>query len=116
MSNVDSSGCKNLGAIRHGGPSTVDIRTLQCSGPLPLAFLRGVGLPDKLIDFLASLLGQPIQHYSCFISYSTKNDEFVHRLHADLQNNGIRCWFAPHDMPFGVKIRDTIGGGHPPPR
>jgi hypothetical protein len=31
--------CKNLDAINHGGPSTIDIRTLQRSDPLPLVFL-----------------------------------------------------------------------------
>ena len=29
-------------------------------------------------------------------------------LHADLQNKGVRCWFAPHDLPIGAKIRDRI--------
>jgi len=29
-------------------------------------------------------------------------------LHADLQNKGVRCWFAPHDMPIGAKIIDAI--------
>jgi hypothetical protein len=81
---------------------------LQRSGPLPIAFLRGVGLPDNLIDYLPSLLGQPIQLYSCFISYSTKDDEFANRLHADLQNKGVRCWFAPEDMKIGDRIGDTI--------
>ena len=81
-----------------------------CSAPaaLPLAFLRGVGLPDTLIEYLPSLLDQAIQHYSCFISYSSKDDEFARRLHADLQDKGVRCWFAPHDMKIGAKIRDTI--------
>jgi hypothetical protein len=54
--------------ISHYGPSPIDIRTLQRSGPLPLVFLRGVGLPDALIDYLPSLLNQSIQLYSCFIS------------------------------------------------
>ena len=90
------------------GPSTIDHRTLQRSGPLPLAFLRGVGLPDNLIDYLPSLLNQPIQFFSCFISYSSKDQEFADRLHADLQNKGVRCWFAPHDMPIGAKIIDAI--------
>jgi TIR domain len=62
----------------------------------------------KLIDYLPSLLGHPIQHYSCFISYSTKDDEFAQRLHADLQDKGVRCWFAPHDMKIGAKILDTL--------
>src|SRR2546423_1340334 len=68
VSDADLSGCKGLESILHKGPSSVDIRTLQRSGPLPLAFLRGVGLPDVLIEYLPSLLGQAIQHYSCFIS------------------------------------------------
>jgi TIR domain len=101
-------GCKNLDAINHDGPSTIDIRTLQRSGPLPLAFLRGVGLPDKLIDYLPSLLDQATQFYSVFISYSTKDEEFARRLHADLQNNGVRCWFDAEDMKIGAKIRDVI--------
>jgi len=35
---------------------------------LPLAFLRGVGLPGNLIDYLPSLLGQAIQFGSCRVS------------------------------------------------
>jgi TIR domain len=49
-----------------------------------------------------------IQYYSCFISYSSKDDEFAKRLHADLQNTGVRCWFAPHDLPIGAKTWDAI--------
>jgi hypothetical protein len=82
ISNVDLSSCKNLDSIRHSGPSSIDIRTLQRSGRLPLPFLRGVGLQDMLIDYLPSLLNQAIQHYSCFISYSSKDEAFVRRLHA----------------------------------
>src|SRR5262249_29975663 len=46
--NVDLASVIGLDACVHEGPSTVDHRTLQKSGPLPLAFLRGVGLPDML--------------------------------------------------------------------
>jgi hypothetical protein len=52
---------------------------LAAPGPLPLTFLRGVGLPDALIEYLPSLLNQAIQHYSCFISYSSDDDEFALR-------------------------------------
>jgi hypothetical protein len=90
------------------GPSIVDFQTLKNSGPLPIAFLRGVGLPDNLIEYLPSLLNEAIQHYSCFISYSSKDQTFAERLHADLQNKGVRCWFAPHDMSIGAKIIDAI--------
>ena len=43
LSAVDLGRCKNLDAIEHSGPSSIDIRTLQRSGDLPLPFKRGVG-------------------------------------------------------------------------
>jgi uncharacterized protein YjbI with pentapeptide repeats len=108
LANIDLTGVIGLETCRHIGPSSIDHLTLQKSGTLPLAFLRGVGLPDNLIEYLPSLLNQAIQHYSCFISYSTKDQEFADRLYADLQNKGVRCWFAPHDMPIGAKIFDAL--------
>jgi hypothetical protein len=54
--------------------------------------------PDKLIEYLRSLLDEAIQHYSGFISYSSRHQEFASRLHADLQNSRVRCWFAPYDL------------------
>jgi uncharacterized protein YjbI with pentapeptide repeats len=108
LSDVDLSSCKNLELIYHRGPSTIDFRTLQRSGRLPLAFLRGVGLPDNLIEYLPSLLGQAIQHYSCFISYASADEAFARRLYADLQGKGVRCWFAPEDLKIGAKILDTL--------
>jgi uncharacterized protein YjbI with pentapeptide repeats len=108
FADVDLSGCRGLERCTHSGPSVVDIRTLQRSGPLPLSFLRGVGLPDKLIEYLPAILEQAIQHYSCFISYAAKDDDFARRLHADLQNKSVRCWFAPEDMKIGAKILDTL--------
>ncbi len=95
-----------LETCKHRGPSIIDHSTLQKSGPLPLPFLRGVGLSDRLIEYLPSLLGEAIQYYSCFISYSTKDQGFADRIHADLQNSGVRCWFAPHDLKIGDDLLD----------
>jgi hypothetical protein len=75
---------------------------------LPQVFLRGCGLPDSLIEYLPSLLNQAIRFYSCFISYSTQDQEFADLLHCDLQNKGVRCWFAPHDIAGGKKIHEQI--------
>ena len=77
LANVDLSTTKGLDTCDHCGPSVLDHRTLQRSGRLPLAFLRGCGLPDRLIDYLPSLLDEAIQYYSCFISYSSKDDAFA---------------------------------------
>jgi Pentapeptide repeats (8 copies) len=54
---IDLTGVTGLETCIHEGPSTIDHRTLQY-GPLPLAFLRGVGLPDNLIEYLPSLLNR----------------------------------------------------------
>jgi hypothetical protein len=75
---------------------------------LPISFLRGCGLPEPFIEYLPSLIGSAIQFYSCFVSYSAIDQVFAERLHADLQNKGVRCWFAPHDLPIGAKIWDAI--------
>jgi len=71
-------------------------------------FLRGAGVPDNFIEYMHSLVGQAFEYYSCFISYSTKDQEFATRLHADLQQNGVRCWFAPHDVQGGKKLHKQI--------
>ena len=97
-----------MDACHHLGPSILDYRTLAKSWPLPLPFLRGCGLPDEFIEYLPSLLNQAIQFYSCFISYSTMDQAFAERLHADLQSKGVRCWFAPHDLQGGKKIHEQI--------
>jgi uncharacterized protein YjbI with pentapeptide repeats len=90
------------------GPSIIDHLTLAQSWPLPLSFLRGCGLPDEFIEYLPALLNQAIQFYSCFISYSAQDQAFADRLYADLQNNNVRCWFAPHDIQAGKKIHEQI--------
>ncbi len=106
--NTDLTETEGLDQCRHHGPSTIDHRTILKSGRLPLAFLRGCGLPDSLIDYLPSLLNQPIQFYACFISYASADQGFAERLHADLQNKGVRCWYAPEDMKIGENIRERI--------
>lgn len=108
IGNTDLSGAKNLDACDHLGPCILDHRTLAKSGNLPITFLRGCGLPDTLIEYIPSLLNDPLQFYSCFISYSSKDHPFAERLYADLQNKGVRCWFAPEDLKIGDRFRDRI--------
>jgi uncharacterized protein YjbI with pentapeptide repeats len=108
LGNTDLTNAKNLESCEHFEPSILDFSTLAKSGRLPLSFLRGCGLPEVFIEYLPSLLNEPIQFYSCFISYSTKNHEFAERVHGDLQNKGVRCWFAPEDLRIGDKFRQRI--------
>jgi hypothetical protein len=105
--NVDLTETNGLDQCWHTGPSVIDFGTLSRSN-LPIAFLRGCGLPDNLIDYLPSLRSEVVQFYSCFISYSARDRVFAERLHADLQDRGVRCWFAPHDLRIGDKTWDAI--------
>jgi uncharacterized protein YjbI with pentapeptide repeats len=108
FSDVDLSGTVGLETCVHRGPSSIDFRTLARSQKIPLSFLRGCGLSDAFIDYLPSMLATPVQFYSCFISYSTHNQDFAERLHADLQDSGVRCWFAPDDLKIGDPFRQRI--------
>jgi TIR domain/Pentapeptide repeats (8 copies) len=108
LTDLDLSEAVGLDTCKHSGPSGIDFRTLYRSDNLPIPFLRGCGLPDNLIEYLPSLYGHAIQFYSCFISYSSRDQLFADRLHADLQDKGVRCWFAPHDLPIGAKTWDAI--------
>jgi hypothetical protein len=58
--NTDLRGAKGLENCKFRGPCTLDHRTIQRSGALPLPFLRGCGLPDSLIEYLPSLLNEAI--------------------------------------------------------
>ena len=64
--------------------------------------------PEDFIVYMRSLAGKAIDFYSCFISSSSKDDDFAQRLHADLQQKGVRCWFAPEDLKIGDKFRTRI--------
>jgi len=102
---------RGLDACEHYAPSTVDHRTIAKSGNLPLSFLRGCGLPDKLIDYLPSLLNEAIQFYSCFISYNHTDKAFARRLHDTLQGRGIRCWLDEKQMLPGDDLHEQIDRG-----
>jgi hypothetical protein len=109
FANLDLSGVKGLDSVVHRAPSTIGVDTLTKSrGQIPEAFLRGCGVPDTFIAYMRSLTDKAFDYYSCFISYSTRDQAFAERLHADLQAKGVRCWFAPEDMEGGKKLYDQI--------
>jgi uncharacterized protein YjbI with pentapeptide repeats len=109
--NNDLSNVKGLDTVIHNGPSTVGVDTLYKSGGrIADAFLHGCGVPNSFIVQIPSLVGavEPIQFYSCFISYSSKDQEFADKIYSDLQKRSVRCWFAPEDLKIGDKFRARI--------
>ncbi len=108
---VDLSDVKGLDRVEHTGPCSIDTATIYLSkGKIPESFLRGCGIPDTLISYIPSLVGASdgIQFYSCFISHSGKDAEFVQRLHARMQQQHLRVWYAPEDMKGGQKSLSQI--------
>lgn len=109
LGNIDLRSVRGLETVRHDGPSLIGIDTIYRSqGKIPEVFLRGAGVPDSFITYMHSLTSEAIQYYTCFISYSTKDQDFATRLHADLQAKGVRCWFAPEDIAGGKKVHEQI--------
>jgi hypothetical protein len=106
---IDFRSAQGLHSVQHQGPSMIDIHTLYRSqGQIPESFLQGAGVSEDFITYIRSLVGHPFEFYSCFISYSSKDQEFAERLHVDLQHKGVRCWFAPHDIQGGRKLHEQI--------
>jgi uncharacterized protein YjbI with pentapeptide repeats len=105
----DLSAVKGLVEIDHRGPSHIELHTVKLpQDGSALHFLRGTGVSNEWIDFYRATMMMSIQYHSCFISYAHQDEMLARRLHTDLQNNGIRCWFAPEDLRIGDKIRPRI--------
>ena len=108
---IDLSTARGLETVRHTGPSEISITTTyRSNGKISEVFLRRAGLPAPFIANMKTLISamEPVQFYSCFISYSSKDHDFVARLHSDLQSRGVRCWFAPEDLKIGDKLRPSF--------
>jgi uncharacterized protein YjbI with pentapeptide repeats len=105
ISRTDLRSTIGLDLTRHGGPSIIDHRTFRRSGSLPREFLLGVGLTDDLIRHFGS---DKDAYSDCFISYSSRDEDFAEKLHSDLQRHGVRCWYAPRDLPIGAKTRQAL--------
>ncbi len=101
-----------LEEVEHFGPSVIGVDVLfETERNLPEVFLRGIGVPEILIEYLPSLTAQPIQYYSCFISYSHADKLFARRVHDTLQGRGIRCWLDEHQLLPGDDIYERVDQG-----
>ena len=102
---------KGLDSVRHAGSSIIGLDTIYRSrGQIPKSFLRKAGVPETFITNMRALVNSmsPIEFYSCFISYSHQNEDFAKRLNADLQREGVRCWFADEDLKIGDHYHQRI--------
>ena len=47
-------------------------------------------------------------NHDVFISYSSKNSTTAQAICHELEDNGIKCWMAPRDIPVGSKYASVI--------
>ena len=76
------------------------------SSPTPPA--RQKVTPPSPAPMPAQQQHTPSDYHTCVLSYATQDQAFVEKLHTDLQSNGVSCWFAPHDLKVGDKLRTQI--------
>src|SRR2546426_215607 len=83
FASVDLRPAERLETLTHNGPSHISIDTIYKSqGMISEVFLRKAGVSDDFITYMRSLVTKPIDYYTCFISYSSKDQHFVERLYA----------------------------------
>jgi hypothetical protein len=122
LANVDLSGIRNLARVVHAGPTEIGTNTLERTAAglatQPASqrnevfdFLRKAGVRDDLLTLVRSWIGNPIEFYSCFISYSHADKEFARLLYDTLQGRGIRCWLDEHQLLPGDNIADAVDRG-----
>jgi uncharacterized protein YjbI with pentapeptide repeats len=110
---VDLQEVRGLETIKHFSRSYVDIHTIYRSdGKISRVFLRGMGVPDKFIGDMEVVTAHALDYQPCFISYATQDEPFAERLYADLQLEGVHCWFSPEELkirPDGsLNINETL--------
>ena len=108
---VDLSRARNLDTVVHRAPSTMGISSIYRSGgKIPREFLLACGVPETFIEIIPDLIraAGPAEFYSCFISYSHRDEEFARRLFSRLRDSGLRVWYAPEEMKAGRKLHEQI--------
>jgi TIR domain len=60
------------------------------------------------VPTLAQTPNIPSDYHTCVLSYATEDQAFAEKLYADLQSKSVSCWFAPHDLKTGDKLRTQI--------
>ncbi|MCB0532005.1 MAG: toll/interleukin-1 receptor domain-containing protein [Saprospiraceae bacterium] len=88
-------GCTGLEKTVHPLPGHMDFLSLVHSQQVPFEFAQHFGINEVLFNAIRKL--EPERFYDCFISYSTRNEDFVQYLRAVLLIAKVPCWYAPAD-------------------
>lgn len=117
FADCDLSRTRGLNTVHHDFPSSIGIDTLaltlQGAGGQFTAelrtFLENAGLPKTVLDYMPALLeSDPIQFFSCFISYGSEDEGFADRLYQDLKERGVSCYKFDEDALVGRGVWANI--------
>ena len=118
VSDCDLSQCQGLEKVLHYDPSSIGMdtlaRTLRGAGgvaftPEQMAFFTGAGVSQTLLEYLPSMVqDNPLQFYSCFISFGSKDAEFAEWLYQGLTERGVRCWKFDESAVMGRGVWANI--------
>lgn len=111
--NLSTTVVKGLEQVKYYGILAIDFSTIYRSkGKIPEALLRAADIPESFMQYIRDLGKKPFNYYSCFISYSSKDQRFAEHLYKKLREKGVHCWLAPADLksgdPFPQYIADAI--------
>ncbi len=111
----------SLAGASHNGPSFVDLSTLKNTAaavrqtpellPILDAFFSDCGLSKRDIGYFHSMINEPDEYYSCFISHSSTDKPFARHLFDVLRGRGIRCWIDERSMTIGDDLHASIDHG-----
>jgi hypothetical protein len=59
---------------------------------------------------MSDLVGREGMAHDVFVSYSSKDKIIADSIVASMEQNGVRCWYAPRDM----KPSEDLGKWPPP--
>lgn len=88
-------------ALPAPSPPPVPSQEVPAALPQPVA-------PPVTTSVSSSSQATTDTYHSCVLSYATADQPLAEQLYADLQQAGVSCWFAPHDLKTGDKLRTQV--------
>ena len=90
-----------LRAVPRVAKSSIEALMAMLAAPETVTELREKPAPE-------TVSAPPTGEKPIFISYSSQDKDTVDALRGLLQQNGIRCWMAPYDIPPGARYLQAI--------